>query len=229
MAFAILKLSYNKPGNSSLIGGICGTGFFIDSRTAVTAHHVLNDETFEPNAGFQHALVWIVSRSGSIRRIQREVVSLHPDIDATIITFQSPVSNFQVYECSLGSAADGLKVSGIGHVGNSMPLVDAEWRGAKLVIRCARLTAVTKDIDGYVKRSVILEIKAKDIKMHGVRGVELAFSSQVGMSGGPVIDSSTGKVIGMLSAGLPLDSNVKTETFAVSIHEILKCCSSKGT
>jgi len=43
MAFAILKLSYIKPGDSSLTGGICGTGFFIDPQTAVTAHHVLNE------------------------------------------------------------------------------------------------------------------------------------------------------------------------------------------
>ncbi len=50
MAFAIMKLSYNSPGDSRLTGGICGTGFFVDSRTAVTAHHVLNCKTFEPNA-----------------------------------------------------------------------------------------------------------------------------------------------------------------------------------
>ena len=229
MTFAILKLSYNKPGDSSLIGGICGTGFFVDSRTAVTAHHVLNDETFKPNVGFQHALVWVVSRRGSVRRIQREAVSLHPEIDATIITFQNPVSNFQIYEFSLGSVADGMKVSGIGHVGSSMPSVEAEWRGSELVIRSASLAAVTKDINGYVKRSVAFEINAKDIKMHGVRGFELSFGSQVGMSGGPVVDSSTGKVLGMLSVGLPPDSNVKTETFAVSIDEIWKCCPSKGT
>ena len=229
MAFAILKLSYNKPGDSSLIGGICGTGFFVDSRAAVTAHHVLNDETFKPNPGFHHALLWVISRSGSIRRIQLEAVTLHPGIDATIITFQTPVSTFQIYESSLGGVPDGLKVSGIGHVGSAMPSVDAEWQGSRLVIRSASLTAVTKDTNGCVKRSVTFEINANDIKMHGVRGFELAFGSQVGMSGGPVVDSSTGKVLGMLSVGLPPDSNVKTGTFAVSIDEIWKCCPSKGT
>ena len=151
MAFAILKLSYNKPGDSSLTGGICGTGFFVDSRTAVTAYHALNDQTFNPNAGLQYALVWVVSRSGSICRIEREAVSLHPEIDATIIRFQKPVSNFQIYKSSLGNVANGLKVSGIGHVGDSMPSLDAGWRGSEFEIRSASLTGLTIDTNGCVK------------------------------------------------------------------------------
>ena len=54
MAFAIFKLSYHGPGETELRGGICGTGFFIDRSTAVTARHVLNEETFQPNTGFDY-------------------------------------------------------------------------------------------------------------------------------------------------------------------------------
>lgn len=223
MAFAILKLSYNNPGDSSLTGGICGTGFFVDSRTAVTAHHVLNYETFEPNAGFNHGLVWVVSRSGTIRRIEREETSLYPEIDATIISLRRSISNVKIYETALGGVAYSLKVFGIGHVGSSMPLVEAEWQRSEFVIRSANLARVTRDMSGIVKRSVTFDVNANDIRMHGVRGFELSFGSQVGMSGGPVVDSSTGKVLGMLSVGLPPDSVVKTETFAVSIDEIWKC------
>lgn len=222
MALAILKLSYNEPGDPSLTGGICGTGFFVDSRTAVTAYHVLNDATFEPNAGFRHVLVWLISRSGLIRRIERGAVSLHPEIDTAIIAFQNPMSRVKIYESALGGCIAGLKVSGIGHVGSSMPSVNAKWRGSELVIQSANLAGATRDMDGSVKRSVTFEINANDIKMHGVQGFELSFGSQVGMSGGPVVDSTTGKVLGMLSVGLPPDSIVKTETFAVSIDEILK-------
>lgn len=224
MAFAILKLSYNQPGDSSLTGGICGTGFFIDSRTAITAHHCLNDETFRPNAGFRHVLVWVITRSGSVRRIDRDVASLHPEIDTTIISFRDSLSNVQIYGCAVGSVVAGQKVSGIGHVGNSMPPVNAEWRGSELVIRSASLVGAKRDVDGAVKRSVTFDISANDIRMHGVRGFELSFGSQVGMSGGPVVDSSTGTVLGMLSVGLPPDAILKTETFAVSIDEILSRC-----
>ena len=74
MAFAILKLSYNAPGDNSLVGGICGSGFFLDGSTAVTAHHVLNDETFKPNVGFRYVSVWIVSRNGSVLKILRACI-----------------------------------------------------------------------------------------------------------------------------------------------------------
>lgn len=222
MAFAILKLSYTVSGDSLLTGGICGTGFFIDSRTAVTANHVLNEETFAPNAGFRNALVLAISRIGSVRRIEREATSQHPEIDTTIITFQHPLPNIQIYKPALASHVDGLSVCGIGHIGNCMPSVDAEWQGAELMIRSANLTTVTKDKSGYVKHAFRITVNANDIKMHGIWGFELSFGSQVGMSGGPVVDSSTGKVLGMLSLGLPADSNTKTETFAVSIDEIWK-------
>lgn len=152
MAFAILKLSYQTPGDSSLTGGICGTGFSLDRRTAVTAHHVLNDETFKPNTGFRHASVWIVSRSGSILKISRDSASLHPEIDATIITFRNAVSNADIYEPSTDGVADGVEVSAFGHIGDSMPLVDAAWRGSKLVIRSANLTAVMRDTNAAGER-----------------------------------------------------------------------------
>jgi len=224
MAFAILKLSYNQPGDSSLTGGICGSGFFIDSRNAVTAHHCLNDDTFRPNAGFPHVLVWMITRSGSVRRLERGFVSLHPEIDATIISLRDTMSNIQVYDRAVGRVTAGQEVLGIGHVGSSMPLVSASWQGSELVIRSASLADSRIDMNGRVKRSLTLEINANDITMHGVRGFELSLGSQVGMSGGPVVDSNTGRVLGMLSVGLPPDSAIKKETFAVSIDEISRKC-----
>lgn len=224
MALAILKLSYNRPGDSSLTGGICGSGFFIDSRTAITAHHCLNDDTFRPNAGFLHVLVWVITRSGSVRRIDRAAVSLHPEIDTTIISLGDSMPNVRVYDCAVGGLAAGQQVLGIGHAGNSMPSVSASWQGSDLVIRSASLAGSRRDMDGCVKRSLTFDINSNDIRMHGVLGFELSFGSQIGMSGGPVVDSSTGRVLGMLSVGLPPDSTFKKETFAVSIDEISSRC-----
>lgn len=223
MAFAILKLSYNQPGDSSVEGGICGSGFFINSRTAVTAHHCLNNNTFRPNTGFRNALFWIITRRGLVIRIDRNFASLYPDFDTTIISFRDSMSNVQVYECAIDGIVDGLKVLGIGHIGNSMPPIDAEWQGSEFVIKSASLAGVMRDMDGFVKPHLI-DINGNDVRMHCVLGLKLSFCSYVGMSGGPVVDSNTGKVIGMLSYGLPRDSSVKTETFAVSINEILSRC-----
>lgn len=222
MAFAILKLSYNEPGDSSLTGGICGTGFFLDSSTAITAHHLLNGETLEPNVGYRHVQLWLISRNGAICRIERSAVSLHPEIDTSVIRLPHPISGFPIYDVTPTAITAGIRVRGIGHKGNAMPSVDAEWQGKELVIRTADLTHLVLDRDGYVKRPLTLDINARDVKMRNVHGFELSFGSQVGMSGGPVVDAGTGCVLGMLSIGLPPDANVKTQTFAVSIDQIVE-------
>jgi hypothetical protein len=51
--FAVLKLSYNNAGDASVIGGVCGTGFFVGPGTAISAYHVLNETTFTPNPGYR--------------------------------------------------------------------------------------------------------------------------------------------------------------------------------
>lgn len=222
MAFAILKLSYNEPGDSSLTGGICGTGFFIDSSTAVTAHHVLNGETLAPNVGYRHVLLWLISRNGAICRIERSALRLHPEIDTSVIRLPNPISGFPIYDVTPTAIAAGIRASGIGHKGNTMPSVEAEWQGRELVIRTADLMQSVLDREGHVKRPLTLDINARDVKMRGVQGFELSFGSQVGMSGGPVVDAESGCVLGMLSIGLPPDANVKTQTFAVSIDQIVE-------
>jgi Trypsin-like peptidase domain len=222
MAFAILKLSYNEPGDSSLTGGICGTGFFLDSSTAITAHHVLQEETLAPNIGYRHVRLWLISRSGAVCRIERSAVSLHPEIDTSVIRLRNPVSGFTIYDVIPTAIEAGLRVRGIGHKGNGMPSVDAEWQGTELLIRQADLSQLILDRDGHVKRPLTLNINARDVKMLNVRGLELSFGSQIGMSGGPLVSAETGRVLGMLSIGLPPDANVKTQTFAVSIGEVVE-------
>lgn len=222
MAFAILKLSYNEPGDSSLTGGICGTGFFLDSSMAITAHHALNGQTLSPNVGFQHVLLWLISRSGAVCTIEHHAVTLHPELDVSVIRLPKPVSGFQVYDVTTKAIASGIRVRGIGHKGNTMPSVDTEWQGTDLAILAADLAQSVLDRDGYVERPLTLHINAHDVKMRDVSGFELSFGSQVGMSGGPVVDAETGCVLGMLSIGLPPDANVKTQTFAVSIVQILE-------
>lgn len=222
MAFAILKLSYNKRGDSTLAGGICGSGFLIDSLTGITAHHVLNAATFKPNVGYRHVLLCLISRNGAVSKIERSEVSLHPEIDTSVIRFRNEQPGFQMYPVTVEPIVSGVKVSGIGHRAHAMPQIDAEWHGSELAIRMADLRPVAIDRLGHISRALLLDINANDVKMFNVRGFELSFGSQLGMSGGPVIDVKTGCVLGMLSIGLPPDDNVKTETFAVSIHQILQ-------
>ncbi len=220
MASAILKLSYNEPGDSSLEGGICGTAFFLDPLTAITAHHALNGQTLAPNLGYRRVILWLISRSGAICRIETSAVSLHPEIDTTVIRLAKAMSGFQVHDVTTKPVTSGISVRGIGYQGNAMPSIDAAWQGEELVIRTADLMSLVLDRDGHVVRPLTLDVNARDVKMQDVPGFELSFGSQVGMSGGPVVDAESGCVLGMLSIGLPPDANVKTQTFAVSINSI---------
>ena len=222
MAFAILKLSYTRPGDNTLTGGICGTGFFIDNHTGVTAHHVLNNTTFAPNEGYQRSLLWIISRNGGIYPLKIKDVRLVPEIETTIIMVRKSLSWVKVYELCTEDIEDGLPVYTIGYIGNSMPKIQARWDGSIFRIKSANLATVVWDKQGSVLKTLTMSVNASDVNIYNVKGFEVSFGSRIGMSGGPVIRKDTGQVIGMLSIGLPPDSDVRTETFAVSLEEIKK-------
>ena len=230
LTFAILKLSFNTPGDSTLEGGVCGSGFFVDPTTAVTANHVLNDSTFLPNAGYKQCRVWLITREGVIYSINRQVIKPFPAIDTTVIQLNSyKKESISSDRFDRGSVPRGAKVRGLGHVGNAMPKIDAKWEGDVLRIAKADLSSVYSDRSGHVERSLVLDVNANDVKMKTVRGFELSFSTCVGMSGGPVVNAENGQVLGMLTFGLPADAEIKTQTFAVSIDEILTRAFEDGT
>ena len=158
MAFALLKLSYKNAGDPSLVGGICGTGFFVTAQAAVTAHHALNAQTFEPNDGYSHARVWLVSRNRAVHRIEQDDVEMHPEIDATAIHFKNPASDFAVYQPAVGDIEIDRSVTGIGHVGNAMPPVDANWKGSELVIR-------TAELNDFIRPRCTIRAEGKGLKM----------------------------------------------------------------
>lgn len=210
MATAILKLSFNRRGDSSFEGGLCGSGFLVSSNIMVTAHHCLNRDTFAPNRGYLQAMVWAIGREGWVREIRPASTSLHPDVDATIVTFSSPIPNATVYGANREKVPMGQAVQG-------------------LTIRSGNLNAVQRDEDGSVSRTLSMTVEANDIKIQDVPGMQLSFPSQVGMSGGPVLENGTNRVLGMMSLGLPPDVAVKTDTFAVSIDAIFNAAEIEDT
>lgn len=229
MSFAILKLSYNQPGESPLTGGICGTGFFINDSMAITAYHVLNERTFKPNIGFRYCCFWILSRDGLIDRLDHHSVQGYPEIDTTVLRFDEPQLGIKVYTSSNRKPKAGTQVYGIGHIGNTMPQIKAQWEGHSIVITGADLDSVVCDKKGYIKRCANFDVNTQDVRLRNIAGFELSFGTKIGMSGGPLIDQQTGEVLGLLSFGLPPDLYVKTQSFAVSIDEIERHIIGRGT
>ena len=222
MVFAILKLSYNDAGNSTLEGGICGTGFFIKERTAVTAYHVLNTNTFQPNVGHRNCKVWLLSRSGSILSLGLENVIEIPEADTSIINVEERPIDLPAYTCAPNDVDVGRAVKGLGHIGNSMPRLQATWEANALAIKNCDLMSVTSDMIGKVVNQFMCSVTAQDVNLQGIKGYEVSFGSRIGMSGGPLLDAATNNVLGLLSFGLPPDAAEKTKTFVVLIDEIVR-------
>jgi hypothetical protein len=102
-----------------------------------------------------------------------------------------------------------------------MPKLEVGWHGNSLQIKAGDLSSVFSDRSGILKRSR-LSVATNDVNLVDIDGFELFFQSREGMSGGPVIDDDSGEVVGMLSMGLPRDVPIKTQTFAISMQEIVR-------
>ena len=75
MTLAILKLSYNRIGDPNPVGGICGTAFFINENTALTANHVLSRASYKPNNGYNQCQYWLISRTNVVIPSEREALT----------------------------------------------------------------------------------------------------------------------------------------------------------
>lgn len=231
-AFAILKVSYNRIGETPVTGGICGTAFFIDEYTALTANHVLNRLNYKPNDGYKRCQYWLISQTNVIIPIERENLRDHPEIDTTFIAFDEPQSSATVLKLADIPPTIGEAVLSNGYVGNRMPDVKASWAPDRLIIENCDLRSVIADREGFVKSIKTLTVNAKDIKLSNVTVAETSFSGIVGMSGGPLIRKSSNEVIGLMSIGLPPeetryrstghDASEKRTLFAISVEEIKK-------
>ncbi len=61
-----------------------------------------------------------------------------------------------------------------------------------------------------------------DINLNGIKVLKLSYGGQRGMSGGPLVVTGTGRVVGLMSFGLPQDVIQKHTLFAVSAEEIIR-------
>ncbi len=226
MAFAILKLSYKFPGQSPLEGGICGTGFFVTPETAVTAHHVLNKSTFQPNPGCLFARVWVLLRTGEVIPVTESQTKAYPDTETTLIKFGAPIRGATCFSLSQLGPKAGQHVDTLGHLGNEMPSLDARWDDNELQISGCGLEGFTQDASHRkIKEVFPANVKARDMNLTDVQAFEILGGGMIGQSGGPTIDETTGKVVGLLSFGLPQNLYEKTSLFAISsgeLHQIIE-------
>lgn len=220
--FVIVKLSYNNSGEASIVGGICGSAFLIDDSTVITAHHVLNSQV-EPNSGYRHCQFWLLNRDNNlVIPIESKDFEDHKEIEATIIHLQTALPDYPHLEIEKNDIKLQDDVYSIGHVGDIMPVKDAEWKDNILVIKSFSLDSCHADNYGQILEIKKATITANDINIKDLEVIRLSFGAILGMSGGPLLNKKTNKLIGLMSFGFPADSAKKEIVFAISVNELSK-------
>ena len=215
--FAVIKISYNYIGDQHLQGGIYGTAFLINDSTAITACHILNEKNFVPNPGFKYAQYWLVNRgTKKILEIKRDDFKSFPDVETTVIRLSDKLKcDFKIDE-KMPNQNDNVIT--YGHLGSFFPKIKGRWKN-KLILEEFNLENSHSDKNGQIVSVKKLSIKSNDLNVKDKVFIKLSFSGNIGMSGGPLI--SKNKIIGLMSFGLPADSFVKKEVYAISIREII--------
>lgn len=220
--FAVVKLSYNIPGETPVTGGICGSAFLINDSTALTAHHVLNN-SIAPNPGFKFCQFWLIKRNTKlIIPISNENFICLPDIETTIIKLENSIRLANFIRIEKESTKINSPVFNIGHIGGSMPIKNANWQNNILNIINYSLLNLKSDSIGVIKSIKKCTINTNDVNLNNITVVQPSFKAIEGMSGGPLLNKSTNKLIGLMSFGLPADSTTKNIVFAISVNEIIR-------
>jgi hypothetical protein len=226
MLAAIFKASYNSSEDTNLVGGICGTAFFIDERNALTVNHLLNLNEFKPNNGFLYCKFWLLLENGQNLVIEKDYLKSFPDIDTTKISFPTiAYKNLLNYKTSIAKAGDKFILKGFlaSVPENPSPQATMDWNEqGELIVDNFKLDSIISTQEGVVKEAKCISLNAPDVKINNKKYLTLSCGGNVGLSGAPLIKLDTGEIIGLMSWGLPEDTAQKSKLFAISMDEVEK-------
>lgn len=223
MTVAVLKLSYNKVGETPVTGGICGTAFFVNKLTALTAHHGFNAQDFRPNPGYKYCQYWLLTRLGKAIPFTDSHLEPHPEVDTTVIRFPRPLSEIEILNLNTSTPSAGSHIYNEGFRNSEMPSnIRAEWLVDSLYIESCDTSNVVANGHGTIKQVSKATVKSMDVNLNEILCIVTSYPGVVGMSGGPMMLAGTRQVIGLMSFGLPANEEVKTEVAAVATSEIAR-------
>jgi hypothetical protein len=213
---AIVKFSWNGLAPSSLEGGVAGSCFTIETGVTISCIHNL-DGIFLPNSGFDLCICYIVDPDGSFKHLDISMVEMHNGFDVSMIDCKPSKSRFVV---SKKTASEIEYVTSLGYEANSAPFEIELSGGVPIpsnaeIFRCLR-RARRKKPDFRT-----IDLNFPDVTISGKECAVIRAKGVVGMSGGPMIDHSTGEVFGVNSFGLPPDTHDKDYLGAVDFRSLL--------
>lgn len=223
MTGAILNiLGFIKNGKYEVYYEICGTFFFVTANTALTANHVLFKDFFSLSDPFKSKQSFLVGENNFIQEVKSEYITEHKNIDLSIIKFPKKLTD-TYFEISRDEPTENQTLYFCGYNGDAQPEIEACNDKFKILLKKVDLSPVTFITqDGYVKKLSNMTLKSADFDLNGINVIELSHGGYAGMSGGPVVDKTTGKIIGLLSFGDTEDADKKDTLFALDNTELIK-------
>ncbi len=223
MTYALFKASWNPESPNKAVGGICGTAFFVDERTALTAHHVLpTSDLSRPNDGYSRCRFWLLGRNGWAIVLDNVTLKNLPEIDTTTIKFNKPVPGVEVVELSRTLPAVGAAISNQGYIESGDAKAKLKFQGNELEIDSFNLTPFFNDGEGLITKVVKTTFSGGNVNLTNVQFIITSYGGRKGMSGGPMTLRGSPTVIGLMSSGWPPDVVIKQYLGAVSATEIIK-------
>jgi hypothetical protein len=221
--WAIVKLSYD-PATLKAEGGSCGTVFFVNETTFITAHHVTtypwnapNLTVFTPNAGYPNVRVFLANSKGDTID-DFWIVKRVPEYDLAIGHISRPHPAVRVCPLQTEFAA-GDEVYNIGFpTDQGVPDYLLRIEGQKLIVQQISMKPFMQQ--GTVKAIKKATVCRNDVNIQDKMVAVLDYSSRVGFSGGPLVSRSTGKVVGLMSFVIPKEFDSNTPVVAIRMADI---------
>ncbi len=196
----ILRPHYSPLGVMESIG-ICGTGFFINKNLFISSYHVLNESSFIPNAHYANKNIFLINSQGQKLEItQSNICKSFLEIDVIFIEIKQSQDYFEIEENYL----EGDEIRNIGYPSKNIEEILKDFSIKKQFNTTGK---ILKICDNY-------SINANDVKISNKKIIILNYSSEIGLSGGPLLKGN--KVIGIMSHLYPQDGNA----IAISMKEI---------
>jgi len=170
-----------------------------------------------PNPGYKYVQYWLMKRgTKKIIELKKDDLQSLPEIESTFIKLNVK------FIIGYNLCAQVFKINDFvlnyGHISN-MPITKAHWEN-KLIIDDYTLEMSKSDKMGTILSLTQATINSQDLHIIDKAVIQPSFIANIGMSGGPLI--SQNNIIGLMSFGLPADSTIKKEVYAISINEVIK-------
>lgn len=221
-AWALVKISYD-PNSMRMEGGVCGTVFFVNKRTFVTAHHC--SQVFDPNQGYPKVKVFLIDQKGNI--IHDIQITQHvPEYDLAIGKILTDTPSVGVCMASR-RAVLGDSVYNIGFPTDQGLSLQRGFSECQFRIQNDNLIIDKIKVNQFKQSGTIEHIQpvtvhANDVTLDYKTTIGLDYSSRTGFSGGPLLEESSGKVIGMMSFLVPEQYDIRKPAMAIRIEDIAR-------